>query len=69
MIITVLYCYTTQGADIVVSDMEGKTALHWTVNNDNAAAAMAILVYDVSCHGDVMIQVAIGYGTKCDQPS
>jgi len=49
--------------------MEGKTALHWTVNNDNAAAAMAILVYDVSCHGDVMIQVAIGYGTKCDQPS
>ena len=28
----------------MVSDMEGKTALHWTVNNDNASAAMTILV-------------------------
>lgn len=51
-------CVTLQGADIVVSDTEGKTALHWTVNNDNAAAAMAILVYNICCHGDVMIQVA-----------
>ena len=44
-----------QGADIVVSDMEGKTALHWTVNNDNASAAMAILVCIISCHGDVIL--------------
>lgn len=44
--VTTLYHHvvTPQNADIVVSDVEGKTALHWTVNNADAAAAMAILV-------------------------
>ena len=47
-----------------MSDMEGKTALHWTVNNDNASAAMAILVGCViGCHGDIAVWIAIGYGS------
>ena len=33
-----------QGADVVLCDKEGKTALHWTANNANATTATAILV-------------------------
>ena len=33
----------TQGADIAVTDMDGKTALHWTANNHDPSSARALL--------------------------
>ena len=32
-----------QGADIVVTDMDGKTALHWTANNTDPLTVRALL--------------------------
>lgn len=32
-----------QGADIAVTDMDGKTALHWTANNPDASSARVLL--------------------------
>ncbi len=32
-----------QGADIVVTDMDGKTALHWTANNTDPSTTLALL--------------------------
>ena len=32
-----------QGADIAVTDVDGKTALHWTANNADASCASVLL--------------------------
>lgn len=34
-----------QGADIVVTDSDGKTALHWTANNPDDNTVKVILVF------------------------
>ena len=36
---------TVQGADIVIMDVDGKTALHWTANNTEDTAVKTLLVY------------------------
>lgn len=37
-------CFCQQGADIVVTDVDGKTALHWTANNPDDRTVKTILV-------------------------
>ena len=40
-----LYCLLLpQGADVAVTDVEGKAALHWTANNTDDRTARTILV-------------------------
>ena len=34
---------TVQGADIAVTDMDGKSALHWTANNSDPSSARVLL--------------------------
>ncbi len=33
-----------QGADIVLTDVDGKTAVHWTANNPNDSTIKTLLV-------------------------
>ena len=36
----------SQGADIVIMDVDGKTALHWTANNPDDITVKTLLVRD-----------------------
>ena len=35
---------SSQGADIVLTDVDGKTALHWTASNDDDTTIRVLLV-------------------------
>ena len=39
--------FDAKGADIVIMDIDGKTALHWTANNPDDTTIKTLLVCDI----------------------
>lgn len=42
--VSIISSSSSQGADIVLTDVDGKTALHWTASNDDDTTIRVLLV-------------------------